>query len=315
MTDLSIVIVSYNTRDILRDCLASLAEGCAGAIAETLVVDNASPDGSADMVAAEFPDVILIRNPENRGFAAANNIGLARVTGRYPVLLNPDTIVRPGALAELVCFMDDHPLAGYCGPRLLNADGSHQLSARRFPTLLSAGMNMLGWDQRRPHSRHASDLHAAHGDRTLMRVGWLTGACLLVRAQAVAQVGQLDEGYFMYFEETDWCKRMHDAGWEGWYVPTAEVVHLGGQSVGPREDDAPFFGNRPAYWAPSRRRYLRRHHGLLGLWTANVVEVGLNGVLWLKHRWRRSAESQVKARRARQRLRYLLGRADASVRR
>ncbi|MCB9867708.1 MAG: glycosyltransferase family 2 protein [Phycisphaerales bacterium] len=308
MTDLSIVIVSYNTRELLRECLESLTLGAAGIAVETFVVDNASKDASAEMVAERFPQVRLIRNPDNRGFAAANNLGLAEATGRHVMLLNPDTVVRPGAFAELVRFMDAHPQAGYCGPRLVNADGSHQLSARRFPTWWSSAANLLGWDKKHPASRHCGDLHAAAGDRTEMPAGWLTGACLLVRRTAMQQVGVLDEGYFMYFEETDWCRRLANAGWAGWYVPSAEVLHYGGQSVGPVESDAPFFGNRPAFWVPSQRRYYRRHLGRGGHLVAVSLEVALNALLWLRHRWRKAPESRTKARRASQALHHLLRR-------
>jgi N-acetylglucosaminyl-diphospho-decaprenol L-rhamnosyltransferase len=310
--DASIIIVSYNTRDLLRDCLASLDGGCTGITHETIVVDNASADGSADLVAESFPRMRLVRGTDNPGFAAANNRGLELARGRYVVLLNPDTEVRPGALAELVNFMDAHPGAGYCGPRLLNADGSHQASARRFPTLLSAAWNTLGWDKQNPRSRHCADLHLAGGDTATMRAGWLTGACLLVRRAALEQVGPLDAGYFMYFEETDWCHRLARAGWEGWYVPTGEVVHYGGQSSAPAATDAPFFGNRPAYWIPSRRRYMRRHHGRLALVAGEVLEFGLNVLLWLRHRWRGTPESRLKVRRATQTLRWLIGRGASS---
>lgn len=306
MNDISVVIVSYNTRDLLRECLASLRAGASGLTAEVFVVDNASRDGSAEMVESDFPQVVLIRNPDNRGYAAANNLALARASGRYAILLNPDTLVRPEAFTELVRFMDAHPRAGYCGPRLVSGDGSHQSSARRFPTPCTGAWNMLGWDTRRPHSRHAQDLHRVGGDRVEMRAGWMTGACLLARREAIAQAGLLDEGYFMYFEEVDWCRRMAAAGWEGWYVPSAEVVHYGGQSSAPPPADAPFFGNRPAYWVASRRRYLRRHHGRLGLLSADLLEIALNVLLWLRHCWRRAPESRTKARRASAALRYLL---------
>jgi GT2 family glycosyltransferase len=309
VTDLSVIIVSYNTRALLRDCLASLVEGCRGCAIETFVVDNASADGSADMVTAEFPAVRLIRNPQNAGFAAANNLALREANARYVVLLNPDTVVHAGALTALVRFMDAHPAAGYCGPRLLNADGSHQVSARRFPTLLSTAFTMLGLARRYPRSRHASDLHAVYGDRQCIPAGWLTGACLVVRAETLRTVGLLDERFFMYFEETDWCRRLATAGWEGWYVPEAEVVHLGGRSV-VREDDArPFFGDHPVHWVNSSRHYLRRHHGWAGLVVAESLQMALYALIWLRHAWRRSERSRAKARSAAASLSYLCARA------
>jgi len=306
--DASVVIVSYNTRDLLRDCLGSVSAGCGDLRTETFVVDNASPDGSCDMVAQEFPAVRLVRNPCNAGFAAANNIVLRKAAGRYVVLLNPDTVLSAGALPELMRFMDATPAAGYCGPRLLNADGSHQPSARRFPTTLSGAFAMLSLGHHRPNSRHALDLHRMHGDRSRFRTDWLTGACLVVRTEAMRQVGDLNEGFFMYFEETDWCRRMASAGWEGWYVPSAEVVHLGGASVGLNETEAPFFGNHPSYWVSSRCRYMRRHHGVVGMLICESLDVALYAALWLRHRWRATPESRLKARRASTALRHLLQR-------
>ncbi len=306
MTDLSIVVVSYNTRELLHRCLDSLEAGCEEMRTETFVVDNASRDDSADMVEHDFPRVTLIRNDRNAGFAAANNLALERAAGRHVVLLNSDTVVRPGALGELVRFMDDTPKAGYCGPRLLNPDGTHQPSAKRFPTVFSGGFAMLSFSRKYPVSRHALDLHAQHGDAERFRADWLTGACLVVRADAMRRVGPLDDGFFMYFEETDWCKRMHAAGWEGWYVPSAEVVHYGGGSVGIDRMQAPFFGNHPVYWIASRRRFMRRYYGLAGVALSEAVDMGLYAALWMRHRWRSSPESRLKAQRASQALRHLV---------
>ena len=315
MIDLSIIIVSYNTRDLLRDCLASIPAGVTGIRAETFVVDNASADGSPEMVESEFDNVALIRNPSNRGFAAANNVALRTAKGRYFVLLNSDTVVFPEALTQLVRFMDMRPNAGYCGPRLLNGDGTHQPSARRFPTLLSGPFDMLSMGKRKPNSRHGLDMHRAHGDRDDFRADWFTGACLLLREEVVHEVGLLDEGYFMYYEETDWCRRMADRGWEGWYVGSAEITHFGGQSVGLSKTDAPFFGNHPAYWVASRRRYMRHHHGWFAMILAETADVVLYTALWLRHRWRSGPVSRTKARRASAALRHLLMRSPSTARR
>ena len=305
MIDVSIIMVSYNTRDLLRDCLESVPSGCAGLSFETFVVDNASSDGSEGMVDSEFPSVRLICNPDNLGFASANNLALRQATGRYVALLNPDTTLQPNALAELVRFMDDTPAAGYCGPRLLNGDGSHQPSARRFPTVFSAAFSLLGLARRYPRSRHALDLHALHGHRARFRVDWMTGACLMVRSEVVRQVGLLDERYFLYFEETDWCRRMSSRGWEGWYVPSAEVIHLGGQSVVHTSEVQPFSGDHPLYWVSSSSRYMRRHHGTAGMVLSRATQIILYSLIWLRHRWRHSGESRGKARRAAAAISYL----------
>lgn len=308
LTDLSIIIVSYNTRDLLRDCLASVERCCSGASVETFVVDNASSDGSAEMVAREFPLVELIVNESNVGFAAANNIGLRRAAGRYVALLNPDTRLSPGALPELVRFMDARPRAGYCGPRLVNANGTNQPSAHRFPTIVSAGFSILGLARRYPASRHTLDLHVLHGHRAHFRADWLGGACLMVATPCLHAVGLLDEGFFMYFEETDWCRRMAKAGWEGWYVPSAEVTHLGGQSVTPTDEIRPFSGDHPVYWVTSSRRFMRRYHGVPGMVVSEAIQVGLYSLIWLRRRWRRGERSYNEARRAAAAIRHLLAR-------
>ncbi len=308
MVDVSIIIVSYSTRKLLRACLSSVSTRRRELWAETFVVDNASSDGSIEMVSREFPAVRLVRNERNMGFAAANNRVLERAAGRYVVLLNPDTRLGDEALSKMVRFMDATPSAGYCGPRLLNGDGSHQPSARRFPTVLSTAYSMLGLPQRYPQSRHTLDLHLLHGDRDNFRADWLTGACLVVRAECVRQVGGLDEGFFMYFEETDWCRRMAEAGWEGWYVPSAEVVHLGGQSVKLAGDARPFSGDHPVHWVNSSRRYMRRYHGVAGMALSSVIEIILYALIWMRHRWRRCDGSRNKARHASAAIRYLLAR-------
>jgi GT2 family glycosyltransferase len=310
--DLSIVIVSFNTRDLLRNCLTSVAAGGGNLEVETFVVDNASADGSPDMVEREFPSVRLICNDVNRGFAAANNLAIEQATGRYLLLLNSDTEVQHDALRTLVRFMDQHPNAGYCGPRLINPDGSHQPSARRFPTVLSGAYSLLGLAGRRPESKHTLDLHASHSDRGEFRSGWLCGACVVVRAETARQVGLLDEGFFLYFEETDWCKRMAGAGWEGWFVGSAEVMHLGGQSVDSNGPAQPFSGDHPVHWVNSRRRYMRRYHGLPGMLLANAIEIVLYAAIWIRHSWRRGQRNRTKAQSAARAIRYMLAAPTAT---
>lgn len=221
---LSIVIVSYNCAALLRACLDSLPAG--GVPYEAIVVDNGSHDGTVEMLAAEYPGVRLIANPDNRGFAAANNQGIRATRGRHILLLNPDTVLRPGALATLLDFLARTPDAGACGPRLLNPDGSLQASCHPFPSLRVQATDILElWrircvKARRPCGAHA---HTQPAD-------WLTGACLLLRREALAAVGLLDEGYWMFSEEVDWCYRARRAGWRTYLVVEAEVVHHGGGS-------------------------------------------------------------------------------------
>ncbi len=249
--DLSVIVLSWNVRGLLRDCLQSVRDNVstfAHSNVETLVVDNASTDGSAEMVADEFPEARLIRNAENLGYARANNIGIVESRGRYVLLLNSDTIVPPGTLAKLVAFMDAHPQAAACSPRLLQPDGKPQPYAfGGDPTpgyLLRRGINRLLF--RRP-------LHD-WGISQPMQVDWVSGACLMARRAAIEQVGLLDEAMFMYFEDNDWCRRMRLAGWQIWYVPTVAITHIGG--AGLKQNPAA----QRAYRA-SLRYFYRKHYG------------------------------------------------------
>jgi N-acetylglucosaminyl-diphospho-decaprenol L-rhamnosyltransferase len=225
--DLSIVIVSYQVRALLAQCLESLT-ACATLDLQIIVVDNASTDGSAD-VARGRSDVQVIANAENAGFARANNQGLALATGRYWMLLNPDTEL-PGAqgnsLELLVGFMDQHRRAGACGPSLFYADGARQHSAFRFPSLAQIYMDLfpVNWRLResRWNGRYPKSLYE-RGEP--FPIDHPLGAALVVRPDAVAQVGLLDEGYFIYAEEVDWCMRLKRAGWEIWCVPAAGILH------------------------------------------------------------------------------------------
>lgn len=231
--DLSIVIVNWNVKELLRGCLNSIlaAEPAGGPALEILVVDSASTDGSAAMVRAEFPRARLIASDRNLGYAGGNNAGAAAASGRYILLLNPDTEVRPGALARLVSYMDSRPRVGAAGPQLLWPDGSIQSSRRRFPTLGSLFWESTLLEQWFPGNRYARAYHM--DDRSPLEpqaVDWVVGAALLVRRQAWQQVGPLEETFFMYFEETDWCRRCARAGWEVHYLPQARIVHYEGKS-------------------------------------------------------------------------------------
>ena len=262
MADLTVIIVSWNVRDLLRRCLASLSTSPLPAgprlEIEIIVVDNASTDGSADMVRAEFPQVRLIANDENRGFTAANNQGLAASRGRYLLLLNPDTEIVGDALTTMVGYMETHPEIGALGPRLRYPDGRLQSSRRRFPTFATALVESTVVQQWWPDNRLLRRYYMADtSDDAVQTVDWLVGACLLVRRQAYEQVGGLDEGFFMYSEELDWCKRLKDAGWEVVYLPTATVIHHEGKSS---EQVVPA---RHIYFQSSKVRYFRLHHGPL----------------------------------------------------
>lgn len=235
---LSIIIISWNTKDLLARCLESVqTEGGgdrgAGAI-ETFVVDNASIDGSTEMVAGRFPSVRLIANRENVGFARANNQALSQATGDAILLLNPDAVLHPGALAALLDFLASHPQAAAVGPRLLNADGSLQPSCHPMLTPEREFWRLIFLDRLLPRATYPIHRWDAVTPR---RVEAIKGACLLLRRQALHQVGWLDDAYFMYTEEVDLCYRLSQAGWELWYEPAAVVTHFGGASAGQMPDE------------------------------------------------------------------------------
>lgn len=251
--DLSIVIVNWNTSDLLRDCLASVQKGVSALAVEILVVDNASADGSADMVRDEFPGVQLIENARNLGFAAGNNVALKRARGRYVMLLNTDTLVHGAVLPEAVAWLDAHPEVGVIGPRVLNSDGSVQPSCSAFPSLRHLTMQALGltriarWDSYRMTGWDRSSERA---------VEVISGAAMFVRRAAMDQVGLLDEAFFFYGEETDWCHRFGRAGWKLVFVPIPEVTHFGGGAVGKLNH------KRDVMMTEGTTRLHRKHGGL-----------------------------------------------------
>ena len=230
---ISIVIVNWNVKDLLRDCLQSIFGSDIDAPPEVIVVDNASADGSAAMVRAEFPQVTLIASDENLGFAGGSNLGVSRATGDFIFLLNPDTRLHPDTLRLLRDYLSAHPAVGVVAPQLLWSDGSIQSSRRRFPTPATMLWESTLLEQWFPHNRTAAryrfeDIPPAEP----LTVDWAVGAALFLRREVWAQVGGLDESFFMYFEETDWCRRVADAGWQIHYLPAAKVVHFEGQSSG-----------------------------------------------------------------------------------
>ena len=227
--DLSIVIVSYNTCEMLRDCLLVLPNATQTLDTEIFVVDNASPDKSADMVRDEFPTVHLITNSQNVGFVRANNQALLLATGRHVLLLNPDTEARPGSLTKLVDYLDANPAVGAIGPKLLNTDGSLQKNGRFFPTPLGEFIGHLGLAKygsgRSQHNFEHRFEYGRDDFDQIVEVDQVSGACIMVPHRIMAQIGALSEDFFMYYEETEWCWRIKRAGYKVIYFPEAEVVH------------------------------------------------------------------------------------------
>ncbi len=229
--DVSIVIVSWNTRAILRDCLESVDRNAGAVCCEVLVVDNASADDSVAMVREEFPHVRLIENAENRGFAAANNQGIALAAGRYVLLLNSDTVVLDQAIAKTVAFADARPDAAVVGCRVLNADRTLQRTCSMYPSLPNLVLSSTYLYKVFPRSRLLGREHMTWWDHDGTReVEVVSGCFMLIRREAIEQVGTMDEGFFMYAEETDWCYRFRQAGWKVLYAPVGQIVHLGGKS-------------------------------------------------------------------------------------
>ncbi|MCC7076474.1 MAG: glycosyltransferase family 2 protein [Acidimicrobiia bacterium] len=225
--DLSLVTVSTNEAHLVRECFASVQRNKGDLQVEHILVDNVCTDGSADVARAENPEVVVIRTPQRMGFAPNSNLGLRAATGRFVGLLNPDTITHAGALQRLVTTLEENPDIGLVGPRLLNFDGSVQLSVRRFPNLSSflvrrTPLRSLArngrWDRRH--------LNSDFDHMRTQDVDWMLGAALVTRREAVDEVGILDEGLPLYVDDIDWCLRMHKRAWRVVYVADAEISHI-----------------------------------------------------------------------------------------
>jgi GT2 family glycosyltransferase len=220
--DLSIVVVSYNTRELLAECLRSAVEASSGLATELVVVDNASVDDSAAMVRDDFPQVILIANDENRGFAQAVNQAIAATMGRYVLLLNSDARVLDDGLPSMMGFLDSHPRVGVVGGKLLNPDGRFQSSYADFPDLLQGFLLVSGMARL---MRPAYPSYSEATSQTTRKVDWVGGAFCMLRREALQTVGVLDPDYFMYGEEMDLCYRMRERGWQVFYLPDSQAVH------------------------------------------------------------------------------------------
>ena len=226
--DISIIVVSFNTKELVHDCLASLFETVKGVAFEVWLVDNNSTDGTVAAVEEEYPEVNIIKNNNNLGFAAANNQALTGMKGRYALLLNSDTVLTRGAVKELYDFMETHAgVAMACG-QLLNENGSKQNSISNYPTLLSLVSNetvlRILMPRKFPSKRRDYE--------SPLPVDSCIGACVMVRKKAIDDIGFFDERYFFFFEETDWAYRMKRGGWGVYFVPTAKIIHRQGKTVG-----------------------------------------------------------------------------------
>jgi GT2 family glycosyltransferase len=269
--EISVVIVGWNAEHYLELCLESLAKAPPRRRMEVFVVDNASTDGSVEMIEAKFPWVKLIKSSENLGFAKGNNVAIRQCQGRYIALVNPDVIVFPGCLDALADYLDENPKVGNVGPRVLNPDLSLQSTCRRFPTLWNNFCSAAGLSARFKNSRFFAGEHMFYfpHDRTLP-VDVLVGCFSMIRREAFDTVGLLDEGLFMYGDDVDWCLRARNAGWEVVFHPGAEAIHDRGKIT------APF----PVRFAVAQQRsvlhYWTKHHGFWGV-------LGIRSIMFFHH--------------------------------
>jgi GT2 family glycosyltransferase len=273
--DLSIIIVNWNTKDLLLQCLESVYQTIKRVEMEVFVVDNGSMDGSIAAAKGRFPEVKFIQNEINLGFARANNQALSLAEGRYLLLLNPDTQVKKGAMERLISFMDAHPEAGGAGAQLLNSDGSRQNSIANFPSLATELLNksLLRWFF--PSVFPGKERNYPEP----IEVDSVIGACMVVKRDAIEPVGLLDEGYFLFLEETDWCYRMRRTGWKIYHVPQAEIYHFQGKGVEMEKKKA-----RVEYYR-SLYRFFKKNRGrlqwfilLIGSVIKLVVELVFMGI-------------------------------------
>ncbi len=286
MLDWTVIIVNWNTREQLRQCLRSVFASEGIVSFEVSVVDNASIDGSAEKIRREFPKAHLIANKENIGFAKANNQAIRRSSGANILLLNPDCVLSSGALENMLAFIKTHPKAGVVGGRLTGENGELQKSVRNFPTFSSQAAMLLKLHHLYPPiikkylaENMNYDNHAS--------VDQIMGAFFAIPRGVLAQVGLLDERFFLWFEEVDYCKRVKAAGYEVYYTPMADVTHIGGESFGQLMP-----ARKQKIWNKSLSSYIKKHHGLLpwlGLQPLRPISLALSwiygrfGKLYSKH--------------------------------
>lgn len=283
MSTLSVIILSWNVRELLRRALDSVFSSWGNRPGlEVIVVDNASEDGSLAMVREAFPQVRVIANAENRGFTGGNNQGIAAATGRYLFILNPDTEVIDDALPCLVDYAQQHPDVGLIAPQLLNPNGTVQSSKRRFPNLTTLFLESTWLQKIAPrrllHHYYAQDLP----DNRTHEVDWVTGAAMLVPREVVNHVGGFDENFFMYSEELDWCRRIKASGWRIVYYPEARIIHHEGKS------SEQVVVARHIHFQSSKVHYTRKYYGLIAaellrvwLLAQYVWQIGIESFKWL----------------------------------
>lgn len=295
--DLSVIVVSYNTRDVLHRCLQCLDEYSGGLSVEVLVVDNGSRDGSVEMLEMHHPDAVVIRSGANIGFAAANNRALQHASGRYIVLLNSDAFLQPGVLNLAVSHMDREIEVGLGGGRLVGEGYSWQPSARVYPSLLNDFLVLSGLASRFPSSRFFGRTDRTWADPLkAAEVDWVPGAFSIIRREVFSRAGGFDEAFFLYFEEVDLCRRIRSLGYKVWYWPDLVVVHLGGESSkSNRHAVRSRWGSQLLLWSiRSKYLYYRKHHGATAC-LAHQLELRWYQLRQLRNRFSKSTKRQQNA--------------------
>ncbi|WP_245220677.1 MULTISPECIES: glycosyltransferase family 2 protein [unclassified Ruegeria] len=267
---LSIIIVNWNTEELLRNCLASVFAEYDPSFMEVIVVDNGSDDNSCDIVMKDFPNVILQPNIQNVGFAAANNQGFEIAKGRFVLLLNSDTLVHGNVLKKSVEWLDARPDVAAMGCKVLNADGTTQLTCSQYPSILNLILLTSGlW--KAPWPRFFGKFQLRHWNRDCEKdVEVISGCYLLVRKEVIGSVGPLDEAFFFYGEETDWCRRIRDAGWRLVFAPVGKITHFGGGTV------KKLHYRRDIMLSEAVVRLHKKHGNLLGAYAAYLILLAFN---------------------------------------
>jgi hypothetical protein len=281
ITDVSVVIVNWNTRDILRNCLKSIYEQTGDVALEVIVIDNASSDGSAEMVRKNFPKVNLIENSENRGFAAANNQGITIAEGRYVLLLNSDTIVLENAIDKTLSFADAHPEAAIVGCQVWDDSDTIQMTCFRFPSVFNLFLSAFWLNKFFKHNRILGREWMLWWGRDSEReVDVISGSFMFVKRKAIEEVGLMDEDYFLYYEETDWCYRFARAGWKILFWPGAKILHWHGGRNSSKQESLRMF----VQFQKSLLIFFRKHYGWLNCITARlllIMSFGLRCCSWI----------------------------------
>lgn len=290
---LSVILVNYNTAHLLKRVFATLERAAADIEMECIVVDNASRDGSVDLLRREYARHRLLVNPINVGFARANNQALPAARGKYVLLLNTDAFVEPNTLKETIAFMDSRADCGILGVRLSGRDGSLQPSCRYFPTPFNVFLTRTGLGRFFPWVRMADDLHWDHA--SLRECDWVPGCYFLVRRAAIEQVGLLDPRFFLYFEEVDYCRRARQAGWKVFFYPHTTVIHLGGESAQSDSDLTRDGRQISALQIESEFLYFRKHYGFPGLLAHLLLATLADAVLAAKDLLKRRGRCVVRS--------------------